>query len=86
MNDLVKIVDNTPLVSTLDIWEPLKVEHPYIVNLIQKYETDFQDIRVFRFENRKPASISRFQIGKLKKEGRRARPRASALKTIGQGV
>ena len=50
MNELVKIIDNEPLVSTLDIWEPLEVAHRAIIQLIRKYEKEFSETRLLTFE------------------------------------
>ena len=33
--ELVKLIDNEPKVSTLDMWEDLKVEHNAIIKLIR---------------------------------------------------
>jgi phage regulator Rha-like protein len=41
------------MVSTLDIWQGLGVEHKAILELIKKYEDAFQGIRTFTFETRK---------------------------------
>jgi phage regulator Rha-like protein len=49
MTDLVKSVKGVLLVSTLDMWEPLKVHHKAIMDLVTKYETEFQSIRPFDF-------------------------------------
>jgi len=50
MTDIVKMVKGILLVSTLDIWEGLGVEHRAIIALIQKYELEFQSIRAFTFQ------------------------------------
>lgn len=50
MDKLVKVVNDVPVVSTLDMYRGLKVDHRTIIKLIKKYETDFQDIRTFGFE------------------------------------
>ena len=49
MNELVQIIKDVPVVSTLDMWKGLNVEHNAIMQLIKKYEKDFQDIRTFQF-------------------------------------
>lgn len=53
MNEIVKIVENIPLVSTLDMWEGLGVEHHAVMQLIKKYELKFQKIRTFAFQMQK---------------------------------
>lgn len=53
MKELVKIVKDVPLVSTLDMWESLNVEHGAIIKMIRKYESKFQSIRTFGFEIQK---------------------------------
>lgn len=50
MSELVRIIDNEPLVSTLDIWEPLEVTHKAIIQLIRKYESEFSETRPIAFE------------------------------------
>jgi hypothetical protein len=50
---LVKVVDDIPVVSTLDMWEPLEVDHNTILKMVKKYESKFQDIRTFGFEIQK---------------------------------
>ena len=55
MNELVKIVKDVPLVSTLDMWEGLGVEHAALILMIRRNESDFQEIRAFDFESRKTA-------------------------------
>ena len=49
MKELVKVVDSVPLVSTLNMWEHLNVEHRALMDLIRKYELEFQEIRTFHF-------------------------------------
>lgn len=46
----VRTVNNVLVVSTLDMYEGLNVEHKAILQLVKKYETEFQDIRTFTFE------------------------------------
>jgi len=46
----IKTVDNVLVVSTLDMCGGLEVEHKAILQLVKKYETDFQDIRTFTFQ------------------------------------
>lgn len=53
MGDLVMIVEDVPVVSTLDMWEGLGVEHSAILKMVRKYEAKFQAIRTFGFEIRK---------------------------------
>ena len=53
MTELVKVVKGIPLVSTLDMWRDLGVEHKALVSLVQKYESDFQGIRTFSFQKLK---------------------------------
>jgi phage regulator Rha-like protein len=53
MNELVKIVKNVPVVSTLDMWESLGVEHSALIRMIRKYDPKFQKIRTFGFEIQK---------------------------------
>jgi hypothetical protein len=50
---LVKIVDEVPVVSTLDMWGPLEVEHNALLKMIKKYENEFQEIRTFGFKIQK---------------------------------
>jgi len=47
---LIKVIDDVPVVSTLDMWEGLQVEHKAILQLVKRYESDFQDIRTFTFQ------------------------------------
>lgn len=55
-NDLVvKSIENDLVVSTLDMWKPLDVDHNAILKLVKKYEQDFQEIRTFGFEIQKSA-------------------------------
>lgn len=53
MTALVTIVKGVPLISTLDMWEPLGVHHKAIMDLVVKYETEFQSIRTFDFSKAK---------------------------------
>ena len=53
MTDLVKVVKGVPLVSTLDMWGELNVEHDALMKTVRKYENLFQKIRSFGFESRK---------------------------------
>jgi phage regulator Rha-like protein len=53
MNDLVKLENGVPLVSTLEMFKPLQVEHEAILKMIRKYESMFQEIRTFGFESQK---------------------------------
>jgi len=53
MNGLVQIIKDVPVVSTLDMWKGLNVEHNAVMKLIKKYEIDFQDIRTFGFQIQK---------------------------------
>jgi len=53
--NMVKIVKDVPVVSTLDMWEELKVEHSALIKMIRKYEMMFQEIRPFGFEIQKTA-------------------------------
>lgn len=50
MNDLVKIIKSIPVVSTLDMWKDLGVEHKALMDLLRKYESEFQEFRLFTFE------------------------------------
>lgn len=50
---LVQQVKGDLLVSTLDMWEGLGVEHKNLLALVQKYESEFQGIRPFAFETQK---------------------------------
>lgn len=49
MTDLVKIVKDVPVVSTLDMWKGLQVEHNALIQNIRKSESYFQEIRPFEF-------------------------------------
>lgn len=53
MTDLVRIVKTIPVVSTLDMWQGLGVEHKALLNLIEKYMDKFQAIRTFSPEIQK---------------------------------
>lgn len=53
MNDLVKIINDVPMVSTLDMWEDLKVGHDALILTIKKSEEMFQQIRKFEFQKTK---------------------------------
>jgi len=53
MSEIVKLDKGVPLVSTLDMWDPLQVEHVAILKMVKKYEPMFQQIRTFGFEIRK---------------------------------
>lgn len=53
MTELVKIVEDVPVVSTLDMWKELKVEHSAIIKMVRKYESEFQSIRTFGFQIQK---------------------------------
>ena len=53
MTSMVKLLNGVPLVSTLDMWKDLEVEHDAIMKMVRKYEPLFQDIRSFGFEIRK---------------------------------
>lgn len=55
MTDLVRIVKDVPVVSTLDMWRGLSVEHAAIMKLVRKYEARFQAILSFGFEIQKTA-------------------------------
>lgn len=47
---LVKVIDEVPVVSTLDMWKPLEVNHKSIMSLLKKYESKFQETRLLTFE------------------------------------
>jgi phage regulator Rha-like protein len=49
---LVKIVGDVPVVSTLDMWGPLEVEHNALLKMIRKYENKFSEIRPLGFQIR----------------------------------
>ena len=49
---LVKAVDNIPVVSTLDMFKPLGVEHHAIVQLVKKYELQLKEIGPVAFQMR----------------------------------
>lgn len=49
MADMIKIIDGVPMVSTLDMWKDLNVEHSAIIQMAKKYEKEFQEIRTFLF-------------------------------------
>ena len=51
MNELVKIIDDEPMVSTLDMFTGLGVQHSAIMKLIKKYEKEFQSFKTFGFES-----------------------------------
>lgn len=53
MSDLVKLIDNVPLASTIDIAEGMRLEHRAVLFLVQKYESEFQEIRTFAAALRK---------------------------------
>jgi phage regulator Rha-like protein len=53
MNDLVKIIHDVPVVSTLDMWESLEVKHKALMDMIRKNENEFQEIRLFTFQKSK---------------------------------
>jgi phage regulator Rha-like protein len=50
INELVKLVEGEPMVSTLDMWQSLKVEHKALVELVQKYEDRFASMTSSAFE------------------------------------
>lgn len=49
---LVKAVDNVPVCSTLDMCQPLGVEHHAIVQLVKKYELQLKEIGPVAFQMR----------------------------------
>jgi phage regulator Rha-like protein len=53
MSALVVAVKGVPLVSTLDMWEGLNVQHEALLKLVRKYEAEFQSIRTFGFQSQK---------------------------------
>jgi len=53
MKNLVKLENNVPVVSTLDIWEGLEVKHKAIIDLIRKYEQMFSELGTLAFELQK---------------------------------
>lgn len=53
MDNMVMLTRGIPMVSTLDLWQGLEVEHKALLELIKKYEPDFQEIRTFAFETQK---------------------------------
>jgi len=59
---LVKTVDNIPVVSTLDMCGPLGVEHKALIDLVRKYENQFQEIRLITFEKRLMGTKGKPQI------------------------
>jgi phage regulator Rha-like protein len=58
MTKLVCLVEGVPLVSTLDMCGPLKVQHRSLMMLVHRYETEFQGIRSFVISNAKTAGSS----------------------------
>jgi phage regulator Rha-like protein len=48
--DLVKLVEGEPMVSTLDMWQSLEVEHHALVKLIRKYEDRFASMASSGFQ------------------------------------
>ena len=53
MNDLVKIIHDVPVVSTLDMWESLEVKHRALMDMIRRNKNKFQEIRLFTFQKSK---------------------------------
>ena len=53
MKDIVRLERNIPVVSTLDIWEELGVEHSAIIKMVRKYKTMFTELGTLGFEIRK---------------------------------
>jgi len=51
--ELVKIINDVPLVSTLDMWENLEVQHKALIGMIRKNEKEFQEIRLLTFQKSK---------------------------------
>jgi phage regulator Rha-like protein len=49
---LVKAIDNVPVCSTLDMCQPLGVEHHAIVQLVKKYELQLKEIGPVAFQMR----------------------------------
>jgi len=47
---LVKVLDGVPVCSTLDMCQPLGVEHKAIIQLVKKYELQLKEIRPVTFE------------------------------------
>ena len=53
MTKLIQLQAGVPVVSTLDVWQGLGVEHTAIIKLIKKYKIEFDAIRTFSFLNAK---------------------------------
>lgn len=53
MKDIVRLERDIPVVSTLDIWEELGVEHSAIIKMVRKYKTMFTELGTLGFEIRK---------------------------------
>lgn len=49
-NEIVKIIDNEPVVSTLDIFKDLGVDHKAIITLLKKYNNEFNQIKTLEFQ------------------------------------
>lgn len=52
MNDIVKIINNQATTTSLDIANGLGVQHASIIKLIKKYQDDFSETNLLRFEIR----------------------------------
>ena len=53
MNDLIKIINDVPVISTVEIAKGFEVEHFAVLRLVKKYESEFQGIRTFDFKSQK---------------------------------
>jgi phage regulator Rha-like protein len=53
MADMVRVIEGTPLVSTLEMWRGLNVEHTALIKMIKKYLAEFSTIRTISFLNAK---------------------------------
>lgn len=47
MTGLVKVLEGVPVISTLDVCKGFEVKHRAVMELIHKYNTEFQSIRSF---------------------------------------
>jgi phage regulator Rha-like protein len=68
MGELVKLANGVPVVSTLDIWEGLDVEHTALIKLIKKYEDRFQSVRTFSFLKAKSSGGRKAEYAMLDEE------------------
>ena len=45
----IKIENNEPVISTLDIAKGVETKHKVVINLVRKYESEIKSIRGFDF-------------------------------------